>query len=449
MNFEWAGGDYLGRYETFQLPDLNIDYLDSLGQQVGTQHCSGFRAHNWTRPLYQLYAPAPEPTPAKVRVRIQQDGYAPFEKIVSWNEAWAEPIAVAADGVMTVAGRVVDADTGNPIIGARIVGAWRMLGESSGSDGFFQFHGVLPFLDYVTVSAPRYITRLVHPDLHRSLPLEVSLKRGGKTVRGRVIDEQGNPVEGALVGSWSWAVRWGWDDVTDGKGQFLLAGIPASVTNFYMTVQHMNYVPLNWFTQEIGNGEVKELNFKMQRGAVVTGRVMAQTDRRLLSGVRVAWGEGRDRCSAFPDVFTDVDGNYLLTDVPPGPTNVFAVSDEFAPVMRPINAGLGYTVEVNFGLEPGQDIAGRVVSPNGKPISGATVFVDDWSGVRTLEREAVTDANGRFVLHQMPPTAITLGAVTDDLSMSGIEVVSGNQYDVVLQLAPRRTIRVWVKGGSR
>jgi hypothetical protein len=163
----------------------------------------------------------------------------------------------------------------------------------------------------------------------------------------------------------------------------------------------------------------------------------------------VAWGEGRDRSSAFPDVFTDVDGNYQLTDVPLGPTNVFAVSDEFAPVMRPINAGLGYTVEVNFGLEPGQDIAGRVVTPNGKPISGATVFVDDWNGVHTLEREAVTDVNGRFVLHQMPPTAVTLGAVTDDyLSTGGIEVLSGNKYDVVLKLAPRRTICVWVKGGN-
>jgi protocatechuate 3,4-dioxygenase beta subunit len=449
LNFEWTDADCLGRFENYQLPDMTIEYLDSRGQPVGTQRCSGFRARNWTRPLYQLYAPAPEPTPASVRVRIQQDGFSPFEKIVSWNEAWREPVEVAADGALTVAGHVVDADTGSPIIGARIVGPCQMLCETSGPDGSFQFHGVSPFGDLVKGSAPGYIARYVHVDLHRSLPLEVRLKRGGKTVRGRVTDDQGNPVEDAGVWSWSPAVRWYWDDVTDREGQFLLAGIPSSVTNLYVTIQHLDYVPIKWFMQDIGDAQTKDVDYRMQRGAVVTGRVTAQTGSRSLNGVRVAWGEGRDRSSAFPDVFTDVDGRYRLTDVPPGPTNVFAVSDEFAPAMRQINAGLGYTVDVNFGLEPGQGIAGRVVGSDGRPISGATVFVDDWNGVHTLERETVTDADGRFVLHQMPPTAVTLCAVTDDLSTSGIEVVSGNHYDTVLQLAPRRTIRVWPKDSDR
>lgn len=450
LNFEWTDADCLGRFDNFQLPDLSIDYLDSRGQEVGTMRCSGFRARNWTRPLYQLYADPPEPKPARVRVRIQQDGYASFEKTVSWQEAWREPVEVAADGALTVAGHVVDANTGSPITGARIVNSCQMLAETSGPDGSFQFHGVSPFLDYVTVSSPGYITRFIRPDLRRSLPIEVSLTPGGKTLRGRVIDDQGNPVEGALVGSWSSAVKWQWDDVTDRDGRFLLAGIPASVTRLEVTVQHLDYVPLKWFTQDIGSANVKELIYQMQRGAVVRGRVMAQRDSHSLNGVRVAWGEGRDRTSAFPDVFTDVDGRYQLTDVPPGPNLVFALSEEFAPAALQVNADLGYTVEVNFGLEPGQDIAGRVIGPDGKPFSGATVFVDDWSGVRTLEREAVTDKQGRFVLHHMPPTAITLSALTDDYpSMGGIEVVNGNRYDVVLQLAPRHKIRVWLNDSDR
>lgn len=450
LNFEWTDADCLGRFENFQLPDLSVDYLDSRGQQVATRQCSGFRAHNWTRPLYQLYADAPEPTPQSVHVRIQQDGYAPFEKIIPWNEAWREPVEVAADGAMTVAGHVVDAETGTPIAGARIVSANRLLGESSGPDGSFQFHGVSPFRDYVTVSAPGYIVRFVHPDVHRSLPLEVSLRTGGKTLRGRVIDNQGDPIEGVLIWTWVWRpVSMGREDVTDRDGRFLVAGIPSSARSVEVTVQHLDYVPLKYFTQDLGDADITEVVYQMQRGAVVTGRVMAQTGSHILSGVRVAWGQGRDRTSAFPDVFTDVDGRYRLTDVPRGPNLVFALGEEFAPAVRQMNAEPGYTVEVDFGLEPGQDIVGRVIGPDGKPVSHARVLVDDWNGLHTLEREAVTDEDGRFVLHHMPPTSITLSAAKDGCqTMRGIEVVSGNAYDVVLQLAPRRAIRVWLKDSA-
>ncbi len=451
LNFEWTNADSLGECSNFQLPDLTIDYLDSRGEVAGTQHCSGFRAHNWTRPLYQLYAPAPEPPPASVRVRIQQDGYTPFEKIVSWNDAWREPVEVAADGAMTVTGRVVDAVTGTPISGARVVCAeYRVLGETSEPDGSFQFRGVSPFFDWLTVSAPGYMARFPHLSPDDSRPLEIDLTPGGKTLQGRVADDQDNPIEDAVVWYWSWTTHDGRIDRTDQDGRFVLAGISSSNQSVWVTVQHRYYAPVELFKQPLGDADIMQVVYRMKPGAVVAGHVLARGDRRLLSGVRVAWDEGRRTRSAFPDVFTDVNGHYQLTDVPTGPNNVFAISDEFAPAMRQINAGLGYTVEVDFDLEPGEDIAGRVVGPDGKPISGATVFVDDWNGVRTLERETVTDADGRFVLHQMPPTAVTLCAVTDDyLSTAGIEVVSGNHYDIVLQLAPRRAIRVWPKDSDR
>ena len=215
-----------------------------------------------------------------------------------------------------------------------------------------------------------------------------------------------------------------------------------------MTVQHHDYAPLSIFPQDLGDAQIKEVVYQMHRGAVVTGRVM--TGSRLLSGVKVAWGGTRSRSWLFPEVFTDVDGHYRLTDVPRGPNVVVALSAEFAPATQQLNAEPGYTVEVNFGLEPGQDIVGRLIGPDGKPISHARVVVDDWNGLGTLEREAVTDEDGRFALHHMPPTSIALSAVKDDyLSQGGIEVVSGNHYDTVLQLAPRRTIRVWLKDSDR
>jgi len=308
---------------------------------------------------------------------------------------------------------------------------------------------VTPFFDWLTVSAPGHIARFAHVGLDESLPVEVALKPGGKTLRGRIIDDQSNPIEGASIWYWDWANSTGRTDVTDREGRFLLAGILASVRRLEVTVQHHDYAPLNKFPQDLGDAQIKEVVYQMHRGAVVTGHVLTQRGDRL-SGVKVAWADKESRSWLFPDVFTDVDGHYRLTDVPRGPNLVFALSDEFAPAMQQINVEPGYTMEVNFSLEPGEDIVGRVIGPDGKPISYARVVVDDWNGLGTLEREAVTDEDGRFVLHHMPATSIALSAVKDDyLSQGRIEVVSGNHYDTVLQLAPRRTLRVWLKDSDR
>jgi len=448
LNFEWTNADSFGEASIFQLPDLNIDYLDSRGQLVGTQRCSGFRAHNWTRPLYQLYADAPQPTPESVRVRIDQAGYAPFEKIVPWSEAWHEPVMVAADGLLTVTGHVVDTDTRNPIVGARVVsGEYQLLGETSGPDGSFQLHNVSPFFDWMTVAALGHMVRVAHLGLDESLPVEVALKPGGRTLQGQVVDDQDNPIEGVSVYYWYWGDHTGRTDQTDREGRFLLSGISASAQRVCVTVQHRDYVPISVFSQDLGGAPIKEVVYRMQPGAIVMGQVMTQSGRHLLSGVKVAWGQQRSRSWLFPDVFTDVDGRYRLTDVPLGPNLVVASSDEFAPATQQIDSEPGYMMEVNLALEPGQDIAGRVVDPNGKPITRARVLVDDWNGLQTFERDTVTDNNGNFVLHQMPPTSITLVAGKDGyLCRRGIHVVNGNNDDIVLQLAPSRTIQVSIEG---
>jgi hypothetical protein len=61
---------------------------------------------------------------------------------------------------------------------------------------------------------------------------------------------------------------------------------------------------------------------------------------------------------------------------------------------------------VEFRLEKGRTIQGRVVDAKGEPLAGATVFVDGWRGHRTLEMRMTTDEEGEFQWTDAPPDSV-------------------------------------------
>ena len=64
---------------------------------------------------------------------------------------------------------------------------------------------------------------------------------------------------------------------------------------------------------------------------------------------------------------------------------------------------------VEFHLEKGRTIQGRVVDAKGEPLAGATVAVDGWRGHRTLDWRMTTDDEGEFRWTDAPPDAFWIG----------------------------------------
>ena len=91
-------------------------------------------------------------------------------------------------------------------------------------------------------------------------------------------------------------------------------------------------------------------------------------------------------------------------------------------------------IELNFRLEPGRVIRGRLVDPRGRPVAGAFVAADTWRGHRSLMWRVNTDAEGRFRWDEAPPDAVLV-----DMGQTGYTTVrrrsltpSAEEYTVTM-----------------
>lgn len=155
------------------------------------------------------------------------------------------------------------------------------------AEGRFRFAGLVVPKQYVIVSAPGFALRVQEVELSRALPV-VSIQLGaGWTLRGRVIDDQGNPIPEVDVYAASWIsfVTPNWIGQTNDEGRFVWEHAPdASLTlNFfrdgYIAFSQRNVVP---------GGD--EILFQMSRRLTVRGRVIDAATSKPISEYRITPG---------------------------------------------------------------------------------------------------------------------------------------------------------------
>jgi hypothetical protein len=125
--------------------------------------------------------------------------------------------------------------------------------------------------------------------------------------------------------------------------------------------------------------------------ASLEGQVMRQGFP--VVGARVTLRESTARV-----VESGEEGRFLFADVPPGEAWLSAsLGDEAAPLLGPLVLGPGEKrTGVVLTLVPSAVVAGRVVSGQTRqPLAGARLVTSGGAGV--------TDGNGRFTLHGLPP----------------------------------------------
>jgi protocatechuate 3,4-dioxygenase beta subunit len=114
----------------------------------------------------------------------------------------AEPVTIALAPTATLSGRVVDAADAKPLPGIRIVarGNGGEFLARSGPDGHYSVRGLSPGSYRLRVEDDRFVpwSRRVTVAAEQPETQDVPLARGA-TLVGRVVDEEGRPIEGALV----------------------------------------------------------------------------------------------------------------------------------------------------------------------------------------------------------------------------------------------------------
>lgn len=221
---------------------------------------------------------------------------------------------------------------------------------------------------------------------------------------GRIVDEQGKPIEGARVevmlnddlspvGSDGRVQYDGYlaEDhnsvVTDSNGLWQIAAVPnRPETKLRLKVSHSDFVSDRWWSEAIIPTEKFRdgtATVTLKRGVVVRGRV-TDTSGKPVKDAAVVHGDEPYYLSRYanPSV-TDSDGRYRLPPLPPGKTSLTVVARGWVPQLCNIEIKHDLSPQ-DFRLGPGKRVRLRIVDTTGKAVPRAQVTLMEWRGSKSI-----------------------------------------------------------------
>ena len=212
-----------------------------------------------------------------------------------WTELPAdidEPLVVTVPDGMETTGRVLDADSREPLAGAVV---WSRSDPSSftlsANDGSFSLFAPESDRFWLTAAAPRYLEAGVRGDRDSPLALVLALTPSA-AIRGDVVNASGEPIEGAEVQATLMSApgrRWYGSPTparTDADGAFELRRLDPSTT-YWIRATSEEYAPTG---ERVGNLEPRRtrsgLRLVLRTGLAATGRVVS-SERAPVPAARV------------------------------------------------------------------------------------------------------------------------------------------------------------------
>jgi peroxiredoxin/protocatechuate 3,4-dioxygenase beta subunit len=290
-----------------------------------------------------------------------------------------------------VIGRVVDF-TGQPIAGARVSqGSGNRRGikyprTETDTEGEFEFKSTRPGRVLLTVQAESYAPELKEINVRRGMtPVEFRLELA-RTIRGRVVDSNDNPIEDVEVSLDSWQGRGTikWDIETDAEGYFEWNEAPEDQARFAFSRE--GYVPIRYLEL---SPEIDEHMIVMWRPQRVSGKVIDADSNEPVSEFKLILGTksnehkpGRvdwERESA--QTFTE--GRYAAELTwHRGFSGSYVILIEAGGYLTGVSGELTQYQEdivIDFRLEKGQGPSGTVYLANGELAHGARVALSTTS----------------------------------------------------------------------
>lgn len=174
--------------------------------------------------------------------------------------------------------------------------------------------------------------------------------------------------------------------------------------------------------------------------AHVTGRVVSAEDGSPIPGAEVATvSHGFLSRSRGETVRTGEDGRFSLDVAGNGRRQVLVTAPGYGPrVVKPTFEGAGATDLGDIALDLPAAVAGVVLDSTGAPV--AAVKVEATSGMFGIQHAgAVADERGRFLLRDLPPGVIWLGADDEEAIEVGVsvELAAGELRHVVIGGRPQ------------
>ncbi|KPK16927.1 MAG: hypothetical protein AMJ62_03305 [Myxococcales bacterium SG8_38] len=342
-------------------------------------------------------------------IAANHDDYAPAESALVrvGPGAMVPGVEITMRRGAEVAGRVVD-ERGRGLEGIPV--ELRAEGERfartsiTSSGGSFSFRGVR---GQVSLTARPYellpVRETLTIDDEGLVTVELPLGSTLYTLRGRVVDEAGFGVGGALVTVSSnnpqTPVRR--STKSDADGTFSVAALPEPP--FTLRAEHPTFSPAR--LAEIDR--IDDVQVVMSAGITFLGRVLDDWTSEGLQNVRISL-EG----PVHADTKTRPDGTFVFDQVPTGTYEVSFAHPEYEAQARrvviepPRYVDRPQTLET-IRLEPGGTIVGEILDAYNQPVASAEVA---WGEPPRWHRAALTDARGKFQLRGVPAGYVWLTA---------------------------------------
>lgn len=368
-----------------------------------------------------------------------------------------------------VKGRLVEQETGNGIGGVRVSATAssdsriRRSSDASDDQGHYEIHGLTTGQYRIIPDTPPVFKRIGARSRQGGVQVQIQVGEVQEgidlyfarrpVISGRVLDQSDNPVAGAEVRGTS---DTGWTDRTRSAhdGAFTLTGVEIrDVIRLHASTPKLtskSLGPLEF--PESGLADL-ELILAAARDGLVAGVV--QNSRSEPVRLRVsAWADEDtpDRVPNFAE--TDVEGRFLLPNLPPGnyelvgqpgdgnPQTLIAMSLRAGQQIR----GLRLIYESDGLLE----LSGTVTDANGSPVQAALQLFQQDEGALSHRGATGTGIEGTFLFSGLRRGDYTISVTATAYAVANVGPFAAGSKDVTIQLVPNPRIigQVLLKSGE-
>ena len=396
--------------------------------------------------------PAPTPTPTPAPVAVAAAGSPP----VGGLRPADPPEAESHSRVYTVEAR--DLATDSPMADVKITlkirprnGNGPKLAATTDASGTARFTPSLEEeVQYAFVTADRegFVPLAIRWDYKESSPKApdrfLFQMEKGTSIGGHVLDQHGRPVGGATVvvraskgypRSPQWIAHGDVSTKADAEGRWSFPNVPGQGANFSLSAYHHlclgdrgSYHP-EPFKPEAALRD-RSAVLTLDRGTLVQGTVVAP-DGKPVPDAEVVYGSStRSVFNRIPALKTDAQGKFELGIKPGVATSLTILKPGYSPVRQPLRVGT-VPQQLTATLPPGRTIRGRLIDRAGKPLRGR-LDVTSWRGSETLQKELLTDADGRFVWNDAPDDEVAFRVQASGYGAKDDVVLGLGEHTIVL-----------------
>jgi protocatechuate 3,4-dioxygenase beta subunit len=351
----------------------------------------------------------------------------------------SKPILLKMAKGCRVEGSVVDATTGQPVSGVEIRSRE---GDIARSDDNGAWHVILPLGNQTIIAVKDgFSWPVIHFNCSGdTVAVKVDIRPGG-TIKGRVVDEEGQPIAGARVSpdpsNFGLQIA-----TTDPEGRFALVGqdpdaavtVSASAESYeFGRRQEVSFAA----GQREASIEIKLQKIKLRK---ITGRV-TRPNGSPVEGATVGYGWGSAHYWDYSAATTDKYGHYKL-QANVARSLVVVTKTGQAPAWKQIVPAID--VQMDFLMKPAHSVEGTIEDQDGKPLAGA--YVSASMPVKNAEvcdnmysvSSATTGEDGRFKLENLPEGEVYADVYLDSYSRLENErlKVDRKDYTLVLSKSP-------------